>query len=103
MEISFAAFLAVIPSAVIGIIVWRFEKKVEKSMKRQEERELVRQENQVLLCQAVGASIALGEVTAQALKEGHTNGTLEKTLAYASEIKEAQNAFLSKQAAKVIV
>ena len=53
-----------IPSAAVGLIVWRMEKKMERGFQAQADREKVREENEVLLVQATGAAIALGEATA---------------------------------------
>ena len=66
------------------------------------DREKAREENEVLLVQATGAAIALGEATAMALKNGHTNGETEAALEYAREIKHKQKDFLTRQAAKSI-
>lgn len=91
-----------IPSAAVGLIVWRMEKKMERGFQAQADREKVRAENEVLLVQATGAAIALGEATAMALKNGHTNGETEAALEYAREVKHKQKDFLTRQAAKTI-
>lgn len=96
------ALAACIPSAVIGLIVWRMEQKMARGFNAQEEREKAREENEVLLVQATGAAIALGEATALALKNGHTNGETEAALEYAREVKHKQKDFLTRQAAKSI-
>jgi len=92
--------VACLPSVVIGLVVWRMEKKMEQGFRAQEEREAAREENEVLLVQATGASIALGEAAALALKNGNTNGETEAALEYAREIKHKQKDFLTRQAAK---
>lgn len=97
------AFAACVPSAVIGLIVWRMEQKMLRGFKAQEEREKAREDNEVLVIQATGAAIALGEATALALKNGHTNGETEAALEYAREIKHKQKDFLTRQAAKTVV
>ena len=96
------AVVACLPSAVVGVIVWRMEKKMEQGFQAQADQEKAREENEVLLVQATGAAIALGEATAMALKNGHTNGETEAALEYAREIKHKQKDFLTRQAAKSI-
>ena len=91
-----------LPSAFVGLIVWRMEKKMEQGFQAQADRERAREDNEVLLVQATGAAIALGEATAMALKNGHTNGETEAALEYAREIKHKQKDFLTRQAAKSI-
>ena len=68
--------------------------------KRDEEldrRDAARERNEVLLVRSVGAAIALGEATATAMKNGHTNGETEAALEYARQVKHAQKDFLTEQ------
>ena len=95
-----ALFAACIPSAVIGVIVWRLEKKMDQRFRAQEQHEKDREEYEVLSIQATRAAINLGEATALALKNGHTNGETDSALAYARDIKHQQTDFLTRQAAK---
>ena len=56
----------------------------------------------MLLVRSVGAAIALGEATATAMKNGHTNGETEAALEYARKIKHEQKDFLTEQGIKAI-
>lgn len=100
MVAGIAPFAACVPSAVIGLIVWRLEKKMDKRFQAQEQHERDREEYEVLSIQATRAAISLGEATALALKNGHTNGETDSALAYARDIKHQQTDFLTRQAAK---
>lgn len=100
VAVGMSLIAACLPSAIIGIIVWGLEKKLEHIHAVQERRELDREDYEALSIQAIRASIALGEATAIALQNGHTNGETEAALDYARTIKHKQTDFLARQAAK---
>lgn len=89
-----------VPSAITGFCFWRIQKSIDKKDKRQEVIEQARQKNEFLLIKSVGAAIALGEATANAVKripDAHCNGDMEAALSYAQEIKHEQKDFLAQQ------
>lgn len=96
-------FLVAIPSAFTGLCFWCLERKISKKEEIQEEREATREKNELLLVKSVGAAIALGEASALALKNGHTNGETEAALEYARQIKHEQKDFLYAQGVKNII
>lgn len=59
-----AAFIAAmgIPSAIMGVIVWKLERRISKQEKTAEDRENSREELLLLVVQSTGAAIALGEL-----------------------------------------
>ena len=85
------------PSAVFGLLFHRFEKRMEKRDQAQEVREKAREKNEVLIVRSVGASVALGEAVALALKNGKCNGETEAALEYARKVKHEQKDFLTEQ------
>jgi len=85
------------PSAVFGLLFHRFEKRMEKRDQAQEIREKAREKNEVLIVRSVGASMALGEAVALALKNGKCNGETEAALEYARKVKHEQKDFLTEQ------
>lgn len=95
--------LAAAPSAICGFGFWVLERRITQKEKRQEEREKVREQNELLLVKSVGAAIALGEASAIALKNGHTNGETEAALEYARQVKHEQKDFLYEQSVKNII
>ena len=86
-----------VPTAITGFFFWLLKRHIDKKDKEREEHEQARKQNELLLVQGVFASIGLGEATALALKNGHTNGETEAALAYAREIKHKQKDFLTEQ------
>ncbi len=96
------AFIAAmgIPSAIMGLIVWRLRKRVEDREKAQDRKNEDQQELILILVQSTRASIALGEATAKAMQripDAHCNGDMHAALEYATDIKHKQKEFLDRQ------
>lgn len=73
------------------------EEREEKREKQEREREERRHKLELLQIEGTLASIALGEATATALKNGHANGETEAALSYAKTKKHEMNDFLREQ------
>ena len=96
-DVSSLLILLGVPTAVTGFFFWLLKRHIDKKDKEREEHEQARKQNELLLVQGVFASIGLGEATALALKNGHTNGETEAALNYARDIKHQQKDFLTEQ------
>lgn len=97
IDISSLLILLGVPTAFTGFCFWLLKRHIDKKEQEREEHENARKQNELLLVQGVCASIGLGEATALALKNGHTNGETEAALAYARDIKHKQKDFLTEQ------
>lgn len=89
-----------IPSAIMGLIVWRIKKRAEKREKAAEERADAREKLLLLLAESVGGSLALGEATARAVQripDAHCNGDMHEALANAVLTQGKLSTFLSTQ------
>ena len=89
-----------LPTAVTGLCFWLLQQRITKRDKAQEERERAREKNEVLIIKGVGAAIALGEATAEAVQripDAHCNGDMHAALEYATDIKHQQKDFLMQQ------
>lgn len=91
-----------IPSGITGFCFWILERKLDKREKAREKKEAVREQQEYLIVRGIGAAIALGEASAIALKNGHTNGETEAALEYARKVKHEQKDFLTKQGIEAI-
>lgn len=99
------AFLACVPSAIVGFAIWALQRRITKAEKAREERERIREKNEKLLIDTVGASLALGEATAKAVQripDAHCNGDMHKALDYAAKVKHDHKDFLHEQAIRNI-
>lgn len=94
--IAAAVFLG-LPSAVTGFCFWALKKQLDRKDKKREEQEQAREQNEFLLIKSVGASLALGEATAHAIRDGKCNGEMSAALEYAQDIKHEQKDFLAQQ------
>lgn len=90
------------PSAVTGLCFFWIEQKIKKNQAKLEEKEKMREKNEILIIKSNMAAIALGEATATALKNGHCNGETEAALEYARKVKHEQKDFLIEQGIKAL-
>lgn len=97
LDITQLVALMGIPSAITGLCFWCIKRIIAKRDEELDRRDAARERNEVLLVRSVGAAIALGEATATAMKNGHTNGETEAALEYARQVKHAQKDFLTEQ------
>ena len=89
-----------IPTAITAFCSWMLQRRITKREEAQEEREQAREQNEVLIIKGMGAAIALGEATAQAVQripDAHCNGDMHAALEYATDIKHKQKDFLMEQ------
>ena len=94
-----------IPSAVMGFIVWRLEKRISKQEEKIEEREKAREDLMLLQVQNTRAAVALAEATARAVKripDAKCNGDMDAALEYATNIKHKQKDFLAEQGIRAL-
>lgn len=99
MVLAFFAAMG-IPSAIMGLIIWRLERRIDKREKEQAAREQGQKDLFVLIVQGTNAAIALGEATARAVQripDAHCNGDMHDALDYAADIKHKQKDFLTRQ------
>lgn len=89
--IAFVAAMG-IPSAIMGLIVWKLERKIAARDKRAEEQDEAQKDFFLLMVQSTGAAIALGEATAKAVQripDANCNGDMHDALNYAANIKHS--------------
>lgn len=94
-----------IPSAVMGLIIWKLERRIAKQEETIDERERSREELLLLVVQSTGAAIALGEATAKVadqVSDAHCKEDIRSALEYAMEIKRKQKDFLSQQGIRAL-
>ena len=99
MVLAFVAAMG-IPSAIMGLIIWRLERRIDKREKEQAAQEQGQKDLFVLIVQGTNAAIALGEATARAVQripDAHCNGDMHDALDYAADIKHKQKDFLTRQ------
>ena len=94
-----------IPSAIVGILISRLTKKIDKRDKEREDKENARLTNQLMLIDLANASLSLGEATAEAVQripEANCNGDMHAALNYAKETRQKYIQFQAEQTLKAI-
>ena len=89
-----------LPTAITAFCFWLLQQRITKRDKAQEERERAREKNEVLIIKGVGAAIALGEATAEAVQripDAHCNGDMHAALEYARQVKHEHKEFMTEQ------
>lgn len=99
MGYEMIVFLGV-PSAFTGFCFWLLKKHIDKNDGQRAEIEKAREKFEYLLIKSNGASIALGEATAHAIRDGKCNGEMTVALEYAQKVKHEQKDFLAEQGVK---
>ncbi len=100
VDISTLILAMSIPSAVTGFCFWLMERRIEKREKERERKEAIREKSEILTVKGIGAAIALGEATAEAVSripDTHCNGDMHKALEYARSVKHEQKDFFVEQ------
>lgn len=94
-----------LPTAITAFCFWLLQQRITKRDKAQEERERAREKNEVLIIKGVGAAIALGEATAEAVQripDAHCNGDMHAALEYAHKVKHEHKEFLTEQSVQAL-
>jgi len=97
-----------IPSAVVGLLVWNFQRKItrlekekeeveKKRIAEQERKEQDRERLMIYLLENSNAAIALSMATAKAVQripDAHCNGDMHKALEHADSVRHKHKDFL---------
>lgn len=117
MDVTAIIVAASIPSAITGFCFWLIEQNIQKRAEKEkaereerqkavDEREVIREKNELCIINSVNAAIALGEATARAVQripDARCNGDMHAALEYAQKVKHEQKNFLNEQALKHII
>lgn len=94
-----------IPTAITAFCSWMLQRRITKREAAMEAREKAREQNEVLIIKGVGAAIALGEATAQAVQripDAHCNGDMHTALEYARKVKHEHKEFMMEQSVQAL-
>ena len=94
-----------IPTAITAFCSWMLQRRITRREAAQEEREKAREKNEVLIIQGMGAAIALGEATAEAVQripDAHCNSDMHAALEYARKVKHQHKEFMTEQSVQAL-
>ena len=92
-----------IPSAVIGFLIGRLNKQIEKRDKEKEAWEKARQKHEVMMIKLILVTLSLSEATAEAVQripDAHCNGDMHAALEEARRMKNEYRSFETEQVVK---
>lgn len=105
-DIIWAVIIAAgIPSAIIGFLITRLNKRLETRDEEKEKKELAHLENEIKLIGLTMATLSLAEATAEAVQkipDAHCNGEMHEALQFAKDTKRKYRDFEREQAMKAI-
>lgn len=105
VEVLEVIFAVGVPSGITAFCFWLLERKLDKRENEREKKEKIREKQEFLMVKSIGAAIALGEATAEAvarIPDAHCNGDMHAALEYAREIKHEQKDFITQQSIEAI-
>ena len=107
IELSIGGLVTLLglPTAITAFCFWLLQQRITKRDKAQEEREQAREKNEVLIIKGMGAAVALGEATAEAVQripDAHCNGDMHAALEYARKVKHEHKEFLTEQSVQAL-
>lgn len=97
MNIWAVLVAAGVPSLLLGAMLQRITRKVDKAEHQRREREKTREEFEKFQLDSLTAVMKLSEANAIALQNGKCNGETHAALEYMKNVKREQRVFLTKQ------
>lgn len=86
-----------IPSAVTGLVLWLWQRRLDKREKTREARERNREQLELIVLESIQAATAVSRATAEAVQripEFKCNGDMTKALEYEAKVKHKRRDFL---------
>jgi hypothetical protein len=83
-----------IPGALVGLVVWYFKKRFEKSEAKQAERQSNLESLILMMLQSNRANTILCKATAEAVRDGHCNGNMTAAMQAVDKVAEVEKQFL---------
>ena len=102
MTAEVATIICALIAAASGITMAVVETRADKARKRSDARAERRAKESRLSMDLMSATCELSVVTAVAMREGHTNGTLEPALQKAQVAQDNYKSFLRDEAARAV-
>lgn len=91
-----------IPSAIFGLIIWRFKKHIEDRDRKQDEQLKSMEQLILMMLQGTRANTILCKATAEAVRDGHCNGNMTAAMEVVDKAAQAEKEFLLEKSIKYI-
>ena len=91
-----------IPSAIFGLIIWQFKRKVEERDRKADEQLKSMEDLILMMLQSTRANTILCKATAEAVRDGHCNGNMSQAIEVVDKAAQAEKEFLLDKSIKYI-
>jgi hypothetical protein len=91
-----------IPSALFGLAIWFFKRKIEKNEARRDEHQRNLEQLVLMMLQSTRANSILCKATAEAVRDGHCNGNMSSAIEIVEKAAAAEKEFLLEKSIKYI-
>lgn len=91
-----------IPSALVGLAVWAFKRKIEKNEAKRDEHQKNLEQLVLMMLQSTRANSILCKATAEAVRDGHCNGNMSSAIEVVEKAAAAEKEFLLEKSIKYI-
>lgn len=91
-----------VPSSLVGLLIWFFKRKLDKSEKARAEQQKNLESLVLMMLQSTRANSILCKATAEAVRDGHCNGNITNAMTVVEKAAEAEKQFLLEKGIKYI-
>lgn len=91
-----------IPSAIFGLIIWQFKRKIEERDRKADEQQKSMEDLILMMLQSTRANSILCKATAEAVRDGHCNGNMSQAIEIVDKAAQAEKEFLLDKSIKYI-
>lgn len=91
-----------IPSALFGLALWFFKRRVEENDAKRDEQQKNLESLVLMMLQSTRANTILCKATAEAVRDGHCNGNMSAAIEIVDKAAAAEKEFLLDKSIKYI-
>lgn len=91
-----------VPTALFGLVIWWFKRKVEANDKKRQEHDANMEQLVLMMLQNTRANTILAKATAEAVRDRHCNGNMTAAMETIDKAAAAEKEFLLEKGIKYI-
>ena len=91
-----------VPTALFGLLIWWFKRKVEANEKKRQEHDSSMEQLIFIILQNTRANTIISKATAEAVRDGHCNGNMTAAMEVIEKAEAAEKQFLLEKGIKYI-
>ena len=83
-----------VPSGLLGLVIWYIKNKIEYNEKKNNERQSNLEKLVLMMMESTRANTVLCVAIGEAVRDGHTNGTMTSALEEVNKVQQKEKQFL---------